>query len=151
MPTELTIEERARRRANRRNRKLQKEMPLFADALQPGAAMSDWLTTVDDARADLVANQKRSDEHRAAMLAFMEKSRVTEAAERQEAIANKTPDEIAFLDNRRRIYPDDPTYGIEFWRRAKQPGWIEAERERLADLQRRGELFRARQEKQNAS
>ena len=146
MQTKLTIEELARRRANRRNRKLRNEMPLFADALQPGAAMADWLTTVDDARADVEANQKRSDEHYAAMLAFRQQSQIREAAERQEAITGKTPEEIMWLDDRRRIYPNDPSYGLEFWKRAKQPGWIESQREHLLDIQRRGELWRAKVE-----
>lgn len=142
---ELTIEQRARRRTARKNNALRRAMPLFAEALHPDGAMSDWLTTHAVECAAVARQQASAVAHLAAIAAATAGRRAQEDALRREATSARAPAEVAFLDARRRIYPDDPSYGIEFWRRViRQPDWVEREQERLDDIRRRGDIWRAR-------
>ena len=64
---------------------------------------------------------------------------------RNHAIANRTPDEIVFLESRRSIYPKDPSYGVNFWRKVvRQHDWIEQEQQNMAEWRRKGEAWRAK-------
>ena len=143
--TALSIEQRARRRTSKKNNALRRTMPLFADELQPYGAMADWLTSVEAEQVNLKAIQQRTtrffDELRAA---DTEREKL-ETELRNQAIANKTPAEIAFLDSRRSIYPKDPSYGVNFWRKVvSQYDWIAQEQQHMAEWRRKGEAWRAK-------
>ena len=111
---ELSIEQRAKRRASKKNNTLRRAMPLFADELQPDGAMAGWLTSVDAEQTNLEAIQQRTTKSFDKMRAATGKQKVLEAELRNQAVAGKTPDEIAFLDSHRSIYPKDPSYGARF-------------------------------------
>lgn len=142
---ELSFEQRAKRRTSRKNNSLRHAMPLFADELQPDGTMAIWLTSVETEKTNLEAIQRRTTK-------FFDEMRTADAMRRQletelrnQAIANRTPDEIAFLDSRRSIYPKDPSYGAGFWKRVlSQRDWIEQERHSMAEWRRKGEAWRAR-------
>ncbi len=142
--TELTFEQRVKRRASKKNNELRRSMPLFAEALQPDGAMADWLTSIDKAAADLETLQKRVDKFFDELKIANAQQEKLETKLRNQAISDKTPDEITFLDSRRSIYPDNPSYGTGFWKRVlSQHDWIEQEQERMAKLRRKGEAWRA--------
>lgn len=142
---ERSLEQSARRRTARKNNALRRAMPLYADALHPDGAMSDWLTTFDAECAAVARHQQAAAAHLAAIAAATAERKAQEAALRQAAISARTPADVAFLDARRRIYPDDPSYGIEFWRKViRQPDWVEREQERLDDIRRRADIWRAK-------
>ena len=144
---ELTFEQRAKRRTNKKNNTLRRAMPLFADELQPSGTMATWLTSVEAEEANLAAIQQRTTKFFDALRADDAKRSELEAELRNRAIANRTPDEIAFLDSRRSIYPKDPSYGTVFWKRVlSQRDWIEQERQSMAEWRRKGEAWRAKQQ-----
>ncbi|MBK8188863.1 MAG: hypothetical protein IPK79_00250 [Vampirovibrionales bacterium] len=144
MNNTLTNEQRAARRAKRKNGKLIRSMPLFADALRPDGAMASWLTTPEQELPAVERNRQQAREFGDRMRAKEEKERQQEAEERAKAIEGKTPEQIAFLEKGRQAYPPFGDYGATFWRKSQQPGFLEAQMERMADLQRRGETVRAR-------
>ena len=142
--TELTFEQRVKRRVSKKNNALRRAMPLFADELQPNGAMANWLTSEDKAEADLETLQKRVDKFFDELTTTNAQQRKLETELRHQAISDKTPDEIAFLDSRRSIYPDDPSYGTGFWKKVlNQHNWIEQERKKIAEVRRKGEAWRA--------
>ena len=142
---ELSIEQRAKRRANKKNNALQRSMPLFADELQPDGAMADWLTSVEAEKTNLEAIQRRTTKFFDEMRAANAKRSELEIELRNRAIADRTPDEITFLDSRRSIYPEDPSYGTRFWKRVlSQRDWIEQERHSMAEWRRKREAWRAK-------
>lgn len=136
--SKLTVAQRAQLRANRRNNRLRRDLPLFADALQPGAAMGDWLTSTEQETVAIVEQQERTtayfDQLRANEIAWQEQT----AELRAVVIAGRPAEDIAFLDSRRAIYPLYGAYGLDFWRRVQTtPNWVEEERARLEDIKHR--------------
>ena len=142
---ELTFEQRAKRRTSKKNNALRRAMPLFADDLQPDGAMADWLTSIEAEQANLEAIQQRTTKFFDEMRAANAKQRELESELRNQAIAGKTPEDIAFLDSRRGIYPEYPSYGTNFWNKVlAQHDWIEQERQRMDEWRRKGEAWRAK-------
>jgi len=142
---ELSTEQRAKRRASRRNNALRRAMPLFAEELQPDGAMAGWLTSIEAEQTSLEAIQRRTTKFFDELRAADAKRSELETKLRNQAISNRTPDEIAFLDSRRSIYPKDPSYGVEFWKKVlSQRDWIEQERYSMAEWRRKGEAWRAK-------
>ena len=132
---EMTVAQVGQRRASKKNNRLRRDMPLFAEALQPGGTMADWLTTAERETRAVEEGRRRAADNLAALVAAKQERAEREAELRAEAMAGKSADDAAFLDERRRIYPDDPSYGIELWRRViAQPDWVEVERQRLAKI-----------------
>ena len=139
----LTAEQLAKRRASKKNNRLRRDMPLFADALQPGGALESMLTSVDEELPAVIANQERGErfsrELRARYAEWLER----EAAEKQKALAGRSAEDVAYLEERRKRYPKTGEYGVTYWKQVQEPGWIEADRERTADMIRRRDKWDA--------
>jgi hypothetical protein len=108
----LTIEQRARRRATRKNNDVRRAYPLLAQA----GVINDWMTTEEQARADL----ERIDQGAAEQMARLREAREANSreAERIRAqVAGQTDAEtMALLDSYlARVYPRD--YALGFWER----------------------------------
>lgn len=137
--TQLTPEQRAKRRANKRNKRLVRDMPLFAEALTPDGTMADWLTTPEKELPAVLRNVEAAKRFGEEIRRRMAEETKQETELRAQAIAGKSDEDIAFLDARRQAYPESGSYGVTFWKKVlNDPNWISAKRDEFERLRRLG-------------
>lgn len=126
--TRLSLETRALRRANRRNKKVLQRNPLLAAEILDGS-LQHWLTTPTVERAKLEEIDVRT-ASMFARLSTLASTHARQAAQLRALVAaHVPPEQLAAWDERRLAYPNNPVYAVGFWfEKLKQLAPAEAHR-----------------------